>query len=488
MKTAAQIDLLNSVGVEMSQLDRSGLLDEMGVRRLRTGLGGSHTVVTYPPLDALKPLDAQEVVERITPCSDMSLYVHIAFCEYLCPFCHYDTEFARIGTQETETMRTYMEALSSELRFWQERLDGSTLGSLYIGGGTPTSLPEERLLNLLSEIRRLTILPAATLCIETSPLTTVAPDGDHKLRALVEEGFNRFSLGIQTFDEQLLRRTRGHGQAEAVKAMEIVSSLAANVNVDLIQDLPGQTEDNLLADLEFIKEFRPAQVTWYILRIQREASWFPRFIRNSLVLAESHESIRRRLLIRRGLERIGYMAQPGGRFVLEERYHDQFKEIRSGLETTLLGVGVSAYSHGWGYMFRNTYTQGKRQGIDDYVTRVEQQGHAIETGYEISEVERVAGLLVSGIRYGVRVPESTERTAHYLSRVHARLNDLVRSSLVEVNDEGAYRLTEWGSLIEEEICAMFYSPDVRARLADTNESVTMAEYSSPSISGSAKTV
>jgi oxygen-independent coproporphyrinogen-3 oxidase len=466
MKTAAQIDLLNSVEAEMARLDHSGLLDEIGVRRLRTGLGGSHTVVTYPPLDALKPLDGREVVERVTPCPGMSLYLHIAFCEYLCPFCHYDTEFARIGTQETEAMRTYMEALKTELRLWQVRLGSSTLGSVYIGGGTPTSLPEERLLDLLSEIRRLPILPGAPLCVETSPLTTVAPDGVHKLRALAQEGFNRFSIGIQTFDEQLLRRTRGHGQAEALRAMEIVSDLADNVNVDLIQDLPGQTEDNLLTDLEFIEKFRPAQVTWYVLRIQPEASWFPRFNRNSLVLAESHESIRRRLLVRKGLAGLGYLSQPGGRFVLAESYHDRFKEIRSGLETTLLGLGVSAYSHGWDYMFRNTYTREKRQGLRDYVARVERLGHAIETGCEIDEVERAAGLLVSGIRYGVRVPEATERTANYLARARARLTDLVRAHMVEVDGEGVYRLTEWGSLIEEEICAMFYSQEVRARLAD----------------------
>lgn len=469
MRTAARTDLLNYVEAEMTRLASTGLLDQLGLRRARTGLGGSHTVVTYPPLDALAPLEGEEIVERVTPCPNLSLYLHVAFCEYLCPFCHYDTEFARIGTQETEPMRAYMKALQTELKFWQARLGGSTLGSVYIGGGTPTSLPEERLSELLSEVRRLAVLPEAVLCVETSPLTTVAPDGLQKLQALVEQGVNRFSIGIQTFDDQLLRRTRGHGQVEALLAMDLISGLVRNINIDLIQDLPGQTDDHLLTDLEFIERFRPAQVTWYVLRIRPEASWFPRFNRQSLVLAESSESIRRSLLVREGLARLGYLAQPGGRFVLAERYHDRFKEIRSGLDVTLLGLGVSAYSHGWGYLFRNTYSREKRQGLLDYVARVEQRGHAIEAGLKIDEVERTASLLVSGIRYGVRLPEATERTARYLNYAYQQLTKLLRAGMVEVDTEGVYRLTKWGSLVEEEICAMFYSPAIYARLAAANE-------------------
>lgn len=470
MKINARTDLIKDVEAQMAELDRTGVLDGIGLRRMRTGLGGSHTVVTYPPLDALPPLSGEEVLKHVAPCPSLNLYLHIAFCEYICPFCHYDTEFARLGSPETENMRNYVKALTTELHFWQTQLEGSALRSLYVGGGTPTALPEELLLGLLAEIRRFMVTPEAVLCIETSPLTTVNSEGFHKLKALVEQGMNRFSIGIQTFDEQLLRRTRGYGQAEALQAMEIMTSLADNINVDLIQDLPGQTDDSLLMDLELIEKFRPAQVTWYVLRIQQEASWYPRFNRRSLVLAESRESIRRRLLVSRGLVRLGYLPQPGGRFVLAARYHDSFKDVRAGLDSTLLGLGVSAYSHGWDYIFRNTYSRGKRHGLRDYVQRIAERGYAIETGMEVDEVERTAGLIVSGIRYGVRLPEPTEKTAPYLTSSKVRLEDLMRAGMVKVDSEGTYSLTEWGNLIEEEICSMFYSAEISARLPALRES------------------
>jgi coproporphyrinogen III oxidase-like Fe-S oxidoreductase len=233
----------------------------------------------------------------------------------------------------------------------------------------------------------------------------------------------------------------------------------------MIQDLPGQTEEHIIEDLIIIERFKPAQVTWYILRLRPEAAWFSRFSRSSLDLSNPIESLRKRLLIKEGMERIGYHSRPGGRFVREDKFRDQFKDTRASLEGTLLGCGVSAYSHGWGLFFRNTFSRGSTDGIQEYISRINQGEFPIETGYFIDELERLASLLVFGIRAGVSLPDtSADETVSYLGQAIALLKQLESAGLVEQNPPGHYCITKLGSLFEEEICSLFYSSSIKEKL------------------------
>lgn len=467
MKAGARHDLLRWTENELTRLHLADFIKSGAFERVRSGLGGSHTVVTYPPLDSLEEAEPHQVLESARPVQNLNLYMHVAFCEFLCPFCHYETEFTKIGAEEPPRMRAYMDALERELDHWKFLLGNSELGSVYIGGGTPTAVSEERLLRLLSTAG---VAPDAggrgcTVCVETSPLTTIADDGESKLYSLKGAGVNRLSIGLQSFDSQLLRRTRGYTQAEALRALEIACSAIDYVNVDMMQDLPGQTVGHILDDFEQIERFRPAQVTWYILRLRPESSWFGRYRRGSLEFPDTFESARRTLLIREGMTRIGYVSQPGGRFVRDESFRDCFKQIRAGLDTTLLGLGASAYSHGWGYLFRNAYTRGQDiNGIREYVELVKAGGYGIVAALALEETEVVAGKLVAGIRSSIHLPQSTPQTTAYLIEAARTLDELCGLGLVRFDSLRGYELTTMGSLFEEEVCALFYSPAVKAKL------------------------
>jgi coproporphyrinogen III oxidase-like Fe-S oxidoreductase len=339
---------------------------------------------------------------------------------------------------------------------------------LYIGGGTPTAISGERLLELVSLLDNLPRSNDFTSCIETSPLTATAADGRDKLAALIKAGINRVSIGIQTFNEQLLKSSRGHGQKVALDALEIVLGLVDNVNLDLIQDLPNQSEEHILEDLEFIERLRPAQVTWYIMRLQPGSVWYKRHMGARLELEDSLSSVRKRILIREGMRQFGYKPSPGGRFIRDDRFHDRYKTVRAALDSTLLGLGVSAYSHGWGYFFRNVYSKENRKGIEEYVHRIRARGFAIETGALIDEVENTASRLVSGIRYGTHLPEPAGPAEQYLNQAKQILDTLLSSGLVDADSEGKYSLSEAGFLFEEEILSLFYSQSVQERLQTRN--------------------
>jgi coproporphyrinogen III oxidase-like Fe-S oxidoreductase len=127
-------------------------------------------------------------------------------------------------------------------------------------------------------------------------------------------------------------------------------------------------------------------------------------------------------------------------------------------------MGVSAYSHGWGAFFRNTFSRANFNGIQSYVERVNSGNFAIETGCWIDDVERAASSLVFGIRTGVHLPEPTMANQRYVARAARLLGKLESAGLVVADHEGRYAITKLGSIFEEEICSLFYSRDIERRL------------------------
>jgi coproporphyrinogen III oxidase-like Fe-S oxidoreductase len=113
-------------------------VSEPALPRLRSGLGGSHTVVTYPPLDVLESLVGPEPFS-ITPVNNVHLYFHVAFCEFICMFCHYQRVLTGLE-KENGGVPSYVDAVLAEIEMRRQALVGSTIRSVYLGGGTPTSL------------------------------------------------------------------------------------------------------------------------------------------------------------------------------------------------------------------------------------------------------------------------------------------------------------------------------------------------------------
>jgi len=338
------------------------------------------------------------------------------------------------------------------------------LKSIYIGGGTPTVIREEKLLSLFEKAIDIPHEPDFKACIETSPLTTVAGDGYHRLAAMVKAGVNRLSIGVQTFDTGLLRQSRGDDLNVILKALDIISEFNIEVNVDLIQDLPNQSDKSILKDIVQINRFKPDQVTWYILRLRPDAGWHQKHMRGSLDVCDSLESARKRLLIRKAMQSIGYTPRPGGRFMRTDSLRDEFKRIRGGSDSTMLGIGVSAYSHGWGHIFRNIHSSRTSSGVKNYVTEMKEKDTAIYEGLPLSEIELAAAKLVQGIRAEITVPETNDSIRSYIDDVMSLLDFLGKSGLVQTKDDRHVSLTELGKLFEEEICSLFYSPAVKDTL------------------------
>ena len=192
------------------------------------------------------------------PCG---LYVHIPFCEALCPFC----SFHRVQFREEKAL-SYFEALRAEIRAYHAR--GFAFRDVYVGGGTPTVVPLE-LVRTLELIRSL--WPIRTISVETNPNHL----DEQTFSALASVGVGRLSVGVQSFDDGLLRQMQrferyGSG-AQIRERLSAARGRFPTLNVDMIFNLPNQSAAMLERDLETLLALEADQISFYPLMTARSA-------------------------------------------------------------------------------------------------------------------------------------------------------------------------------------------------------------------------
>jgi coproporphyrinogen III oxidase-like Fe-S oxidoreductase len=179
----------------------------------------------------------------------------VPFCESLCPFC----SFHRVQFREDKA-RGYFEALRQEITSYHAR--GFSFGDVYVGGGTPTILPEE-LVRTLELIRSL--WPVRTISVETNPNHL----NDEVLSALKCAGVGRLSVGVQSFDDELLKQMQRYGpygSGAAIRArLAHAQGCFRTLNVDMMFNFPQQTRASLEQDLATLLALRVDQVSFYPL-------------------------------------------------------------------------------------------------------------------------------------------------------------------------------------------------------------------------------
>jgi coproporphyrinogen III oxidase-like Fe-S oxidoreductase len=191
--------------------------------------------------------------------SSYLLYLHVPFCEELCPYC----SFNRVRLEAGLAAR-YFEGLRAEMRAYA-RL-GYRFDAAYVGGGTPTVLPAE-----LGSVLRLAreLWPIRSLSVETNP-NHLTPE---ILGLLADCGVDRLSVGVQSFDDGLLdsvHRLHRYGTGAQVRdRLAAARGRFATLNADMLFNLAGQTEAMLERDLATLRELAPEQVTFYPLMSPR---------------------------------------------------------------------------------------------------------------------------------------------------------------------------------------------------------------------------
>ena len=198
------------------------------------------------PLKLSNAIGVERAMNRLS--EPVAVYVHIPFCLSKCNYCDFNTYE---GIEPL--MPSFVDALSSEIGLWGTRLSRPDVSTVFFGGGTPSYLPAESITLLSERLREATnIVPGAEITLEANPDDVNA----EKVDAWLEAGFNRISIGVQSFDNQILHAlSRRHDSDQAISAVATARSAGfKNISIDLMFGLPNQSltvwEDSLKRAIE----------------------------------------------------------------------------------------------------------------------------------------------------------------------------------------------------------------------------------------------
>ena len=193
------------------------------------------------------------------------IYVHVPYCLQRCTYC----DFATYVHDQIMPPSDYFALLSQEIQTRSQSIRsvvGTTLDTVYFGGGTPSLVPAELITGVLEQLQRsgFELAPNCEMTLEINP-ATVDP---HKMDVYQRAGINRFSVGAQTFNDVLLKSVhREHNSEQTRQTLNLLKSRGVNYSFDVLFALPGQTLEILESDLHEVLDFRPHHVSPYCLTV-----------------------------------------------------------------------------------------------------------------------------------------------------------------------------------------------------------------------------
>lgn len=360
------------------------------------------------------------------------IYVHIPFCARICPYCAFYKELL----DRSQTDR-FCEALLREVELHSADLQIAPT-TIYFGGGTPTALTISQLKHLLAGLReRIDLSQLAEWSVEANPGSV----SSRKAGALLEAGVNRISLGVQSWDDDLLKLLgREHSATQAEESFRALRAAGFNnINIDLMFGLPGQSETQWRTTLDRTIGLGPDHISTYCLTYEEDTDFFLRHARG-----EFHSDLDREA---------GFLETTMS--ILEENGYEHYEisnYARPGFASAhnraywtgedYLGIGPSAFS---------TVQLQRRQNISNYVEyadRLFSNRSPVESIEELSTNIKRAEQIALGLRTRQGVP------VDWLQPFATDTDEFVRLGLLQRRN-GNFVLTRTGKLLADSVAEAF---------------------------------
>lgn len=289
---------------------------------------------------------------------ELALYIHIPFCQSKCAYC----DFVSYPGQEN-VWESYVDALRKEMREWKDRLFEYEAATIFLGGGTPSLLPSGMIESILDEVRScVSLSPDAEISMEANPGTLTMD----KLKACRKAGFNRLSIGAQSFEDRLLKSLgRIHTSRQIYESVDMARVAGFdNLNLDLMYALPGQEPADWRHTLDSAIMLKPDHVSAYSLIVEPGTPMAGRVARGEAILPDDDQTNGMQRMAVEKLAEAGYVryeisnfAQPG---------YACRHNLTYWLRGDYLGLGCAAHSMMAGWRFANpaglhAYLSGERR-------------------------------------------------------------------------------------------------------------------------------
>ena len=373
----------------------------------------------------------------------LSLYIHIPWCVRKCPYCDFNSH--ELGKAATDWEAPYVQALIADLESVLPQVWGRRLSSIFIGGGTPSLLSERAMDELLAAVRaRLPHISEMEITMEANPGTLEVG----KLRGFRDAGVNRLSLGVQSFDDELLRRIgRIHSADQAKYALEQAYALFPKVNLDLMFALPNQTLAQLKNDVATALSYHPTHLSYYHLTIEPNTFFHqhPPSVPDDEAAIDMQEWIQSEL------------ASQGLRHYEVSAYAQARHECQHNTNYWLFGdyIGIGAGAHGKISSHNQIVRTAKFKHPKRYLDAM-QQGGAIETEQVLRKADLPFEYMLNALRLrdGATLAQMQTATGLNVADLEPALTEAQTRDLM-VKDAGVLRVTDLGWRFLSDVQTMF---------------------------------
>lgn len=373
-------------------------------------------------------------------------YIHIPFCQQICHYCDFTKFFynERLATE-------YVEALTNEININVSGYNNK-VKTIFIGGGTPTALNMDQLRSLLIIInKKFDVANCEEFTIEANP-------GDfdtEKVKLLKDYGVNRISLGVQVFDDKMLKELgRLHKVSDVYQTVDQLHQQGFyNISLDLIYALPNQTVEQFETSLNEAISFHLPHYSTYALQIEPKTVFYQRHKKGKLPRPAQEEEVEMYEILKDKMKTNGILqyeisnfAKPGFESIHNLTYWNN--EYYYGL-----GAGASGYLPG--------ERIGNLRPLPAYIKQ------AMKDGKPILHVDKIGikEQLEEEMFLGLRKIKGVERT-HFQNKFGFNLDTLYKQSITELIHKGLLmesdqfiRLTDQGMLLANEVFEKFLLED-----------------------------
>jgi oxygen-independent coproporphyrinogen-3 oxidase len=421
---------------------------------------GSVFVSNYPPFSAWRPENLPDVHAALDsppiPGAPLGLYLHIPFCRKRCKFCYF-----RVYTdKDASEIGSYLDALATEVELYAQKpaIAGRPLKFVYFGGGTPSYISVRQLEGLVSRVQA--VMPwtgAEEITFECEPGTLTRS----KLEALRGLGITRLSLGIENFDDEILKENgRAHISTEIYRVLPWISELGFDqLNIDLIAGMVGETWETWRETVRKTVEVEPDSVTIYQMELPYNTVYSQSVLGGSFdrPLADWPTKRAWQDYAFSELAKAGYVLSSAYTMVKPKGASSRFVYRDSVWHgSDMVGAGVASFSHLSGVHFQNV------AGWGEYLATLAEKRLPLGRGLAITPRERLIREMILQLKLGtLTLPYFRDKFGvDVLTEFASAWNRLQDEGMLSLAG-GEVRLTRDGLLQVDTLLPSFYDERYR---------------------------
>ena len=374
----------------------------------------------------------------------LGLYIHIPYCIHKCGYCDFNSH-----TIKQDEMDTYVDALIVEMNHYAEKYSPEkTIKTIFLGGGTPTTLTVYQLERILNECdKHFKVAPDSEITIEANPATICKGE----LESIRQAGYNRISVGVQSFDETELKSLdRAHRPQEIHSTIDQARKAGfSNLSLDLMFAIPKQSLSNWENNLRQALDKNPEHLSTYNLTIEQGTAFSKLQSNGKLIMPDDDHQLE---LYKRTIELLtvsGFNHYEISNFARPEK--ECKHNITYWKNTNTLGLGAGASSYMDGVRFKNVNPPAH------YIQKVVDKQSAVEHSESLESRQAMGETIMLGLRLlqGISIHQFEKRFQTSFRNLYGNIISTLKKKELVTIEENHLRLSKKGLFLADSVILEF---------------------------------